>query len=54
MNVGLGYTLPKDWSVNAKYYTNSSMTSTFQNANNVNGQKLYKNAFVASLTKTFE
>jgi len=54
MNVGLGYALPKDWSVNAKYYTNSSMTSTFQTANNVNGQKLYKNAVVATLTKTFE
>ena len=54
MNVGLGYMLPKDWSVNAKYYTNSSMTSTFQNANTVNGQKLYKNAVVATLTKTFE
>jgi hypothetical protein len=54
MNIGLGYALPKDWSINAKYYTNSSMTSTFQNANNVNGQKLYKNAVVATLTKTFE
>jgi uncharacterized protein (TIGR02001 family) len=54
MNVGLGYALPKDWSVNAKYYTNSSMTGTFQTANNVNGQKLYKNAVVATLTKTFE
>jgi uncharacterized protein (TIGR02001 family) len=54
INVGLGYALPKDWSVNAKYYTNSSMTSTFQTANNVNGQKLYKNAIVATLTKTFE
>jgi uncharacterized protein (TIGR02001 family) len=54
MNVGLGYALPKDWNINAKYYTNSSMTGTFQNANNVNGQKLYKNAFVVGLTKTFE
>ena len=54
MNVGLGYALPKDWSVNAKYYTNSSMTSAFQTANNVNGQKLYKNAVVVGLTKTFE
>jgi len=54
INVGLGYALPKDWSVNAKYYTNSSMTSTFQNANTVTGQKLYKNAVVVSLTKTFE
>lgn len=54
INVGLGYTLPKDWTITGKYYTNSSMTSNFQNANTVNGQKLYKNAFVASLTKTFE
>jgi uncharacterized protein (TIGR02001 family) len=54
INVGLGYALPKDWSVNAKYYTNSSMASAFQTANNVNGQKLYRNAVVASLTKTFE
>ena len=54
MNVGLGYVLPKDWNLSAKYYTNSSMTGTFQNANTVNGQKLYKNAFVVGLTKTFE
>jgi uncharacterized protein (TIGR02001 family) len=53
-NVGLGYTLPKDWTITGKYYTNSSMTGTFQNANTVSGQKLYNNAFVASLTKTFE
>ena len=54
MNAGLGYTLQKDWMVAAKYYTNSSMTSTFTNANTVTGQKLYKNAVVVSLTKTFE
>ena len=54
INVGLGYTLPKDWTISAKYYTNSSMTGTFQTANTVNGQKLYKNAVVATLTKTFE
>lgn len=54
MNVGLGYMLPDAWNVAAKYYTNSSMTSTFQNANTVTGQKLYKNAFVVSVTKTFE
>lgn len=53
MNAGLGYALPDAWTVAAKYYTNSSMTSTFQTANNVNGQKLYKNAVVVSLTKTF-
>jgi uncharacterized protein (TIGR02001 family) len=54
VNVGLGYALQKDWNISAKYYTNSSMTSAFQTANNVNGQKLYKNAVVATLTKTFE
>jgi uncharacterized protein (TIGR02001 family) len=53
INVGLGYTLPKDWIITGKYYTNGSMTGNFQNANTVNGQKLYKNAFVASVTKTF-
>ena len=54
MNVGLGYMLPDAWNINAKYYTNSSMTGTFQAANTVSGQKLYKNAFVVGLTKTFE
>lgn len=54
INAGFVYTLPKEWDLGVKYYTNSSMTSTFQNANTVNGQKLYKNAVVASLTKTFE
>lgn len=54
MNVGLGYMLPDAWNISAKYYTNSSMTGTFQAANTVSGQKLYNNAFVASLTKTFE
>ena len=53
-NVGLGYVLPQAWNVSAKYYTNSAMTSTFTNANTVSGQKLYKNAFVLSVTKTFE
>jgi hypothetical protein len=46
--------LPDAWNINAKYYTNSSMTGTFQAANTVSGQKLYKNAFVVGLTKTFE
>lgn len=54
MNVGLGYMLPDAWNISARYYTNSSMTGTFQAANTVSGQKLYNNAFVASLTKTFE
>jgi uncharacterized protein (TIGR02001 family) len=53
INAGFVYTLPKEFDLGVRYYTNSSMTSTFQNANIVNGQKLYKNAVVVSLTKTF-
>ncbi len=53
INAGVVYTLPKEFDLGVRYYTNSSMTSTFQNANTVNGQKLYKNAVVVSLTKTF-
>ena len=54
VNVGLGYALPKDWTVSAKYYTNSNVSAAAQTANTVNGQKLYRNAVVASVTKTFE
>lgn len=53
MNAGLIYTLPQEFDLSVKYYTNSSMTGTFQNANTVSGQKLYKNAVVVGLTKTF-
>jgi uncharacterized protein (TIGR02001 family) len=52
-NVGLGYDL-KGWQFAAKYYTNTSMTNSFQTANTVSGQKLYKNTGVFSVTKTFE
>ena len=52
-NVGLGYDL-KGWNIAAKYYTNSSEGSGFQSANTINGQKLYKNAGVLSVTKSFE
>ena len=51
-NVGLGYNL-KGWDLTAKYYTNSDKTSTFTTANTVNGQKLYKNAAVVSVSKAF-
>jgi len=54
INVGAVYTLPKAWELGVRYYTNTSKTSTFQNANTVNGQQLYKDAWVASVTKTFE
>jgi uncharacterized protein (TIGR02001 family) len=52
-NVGLGYDL-KGWNIAAKYYTNTSEGSGFQSANTINGQKLYKNATVLSVTKAFE
>ena len=52
-NVGLGYDLA-GWQLAAKYYTNTSMSSGFQTANTVSGQKLYKNAGVFSVTKSFD
>ena len=51
-NVGLGYDL-QGWQLAAKYYTNTSTTSSFQTANTINGQKLYKDATVFSVTKNF-
>lgn len=54
INVGLGYTLPKDWTISAKYYTNTALSSAAQTADTINGQKLYRNAVVVGLTKTFE
>ena len=51
-NVGLGYNL-KGWELAAKYYTNSGTTSTFQTANTINGQRLYKDAAVVSVSKSF-
>jgi uncharacterized protein (TIGR02001 family) len=51
-NVGLGYNL-QGWDLAAKYYINDNKTSTFMTANTVNGQKLYKDAFVFSVAKSF-
>ena len=51
-NVGLGYDL-QGWNIAAKYYTNSSEGSGFQSANTINGQKLYKNTGVLSVSKPF-
>jgi uncharacterized protein (TIGR02001 family) len=51
-NFGLGYNIA-GFDVSAKYYTNSNKTSAFQTANTLNGQKLYKNAAVLSVSKTF-
>ena len=52
-NAGFAYALPQAWDLGVKYYTNTSLTAAAQSANTVSGQKLYKNAVVASLTKTF-
>jgi hypothetical protein len=51
-NFGVGYDL-QGWALAAKYYTNSDKSSTFNAANTVNGQKLYKNAAVFSVGKSF-
>jgi uncharacterized protein (TIGR02001 family) len=51
-NVGLGYNL-QGWELAAKYYTNSGTSSTFQTANTINGQRLYKDAAVFSVSKSF-
>lgn len=53
INAGLVYSLPKEFDVSVKYFTNTGTTRTFETANTVSGQKLYKNAVVVGLTKTF-
>ncbi len=53
INAGFVYSLPKEYDLGVKYYTNSGMSNAFQAANTVSGQKLYKNAVVVSVTKTF-
>jgi hypothetical protein len=52
-NAGFAYALPQGWEGSAKYYTNTSMANSTQVANTVNGQKLYRNAVVVAVTKTF-
>ena len=51
-NIGLGYNIA-GFDVTAKYYANTNKTSTFETANTLNGQKLYRNAAVLSVSKTF-
>jgi uncharacterized protein (TIGR02001 family) len=53
VNAGFVYSLPKDYDVSVKYFTNTGTSTAFENANTVSGQKLYKNAVVVGLTKTF-
>ena len=54
INLGATYALPRDFTVALKWYTNTATSSTFQSANTVNGRTLYKDAYVLSVTKTFE
>ena len=54
INIGAAYALPKDFTLAVKWYTNSAMSSQFQTANTSNGRQLYKDAWVASITKTFK
>jgi uncharacterized protein (TIGR02001 family) len=51
-NFGVGYDL-QGWALAAKYYTNGDKTTAFNTANTVNGQKLYRNAAVVSVSKAF-
>ena len=51
-NFGVGYNL-QGWDLAAKYYTNGDKTTAFNTANTVNGQKLYRNAAVFSISKAF-
>lgn len=53
MNIGLVYSFPQQWDLGVRYYTNSSMTSTFKKYNSWNGTNFYGDAVVATLTKTF-
>jgi len=54
INLGLAYALPKEFTVAAKWYTNTATSNVFQTANTVNNRNLYKDAMVFSVTKTFE
>jgi uncharacterized protein (TIGR02001 family) len=51
-NAGAVYNL-NDWSIAAKYYTNTNAGSSFETANTVNGQKLYKDTVVVSVSRSF-
>jgi uncharacterized protein (TIGR02001 family) len=51
-NVGAAYNM-QGWVVAAKYYTNTNKGSSFETANTVNGQKLYKDTVVVSVSRSF-
>jgi len=51
-NVGAAYNV-QGWTVAAKYHSNTNKGASFETANTVNGQKLYKNAVVVSVSRSF-
>ena len=51
-NVGAAYDL-NGWIVAAKYHANTNKGASFETANTVNGQKLYKSAVVVSVSRSF-
>jgi uncharacterized protein (TIGR02001 family) len=53
INAGLVYNFPAGFDLGVRYYTNTGGGSNFQNFNTVQGKSLYKDAWVANLTKTF-
>jgi uncharacterized protein (TIGR02001 family) len=51
-NVGAAYDM-QGWIVAAKYHTNTNKGANFETAATVNGQKLYKDAVVVSVSRSF-
>ena len=52
--IGLSYALPDDYSIGLTYFTNSGLSSNEKETSFTNlGRKLYDNAAVISLSKTF-
>ena len=51
-NFGLGYNL-SGFDLAAKYYTNTGLSTAAKTADTINGQKLYRNAAVFSVSKAF-
>lgn len=51
-NVGAAYDL-SGWVVAAKYYTNTNKGASFETASTVNGQRLFKDTVVVSVSRSF-
>ena len=53
LNAGVAFNLPKNFSIQALYYVNTDLGKAMMDYNTVNGNKLYSNAVVLSLKKSF-